>query len=127
MWSFLRKWSKRAEAPVASPTPTASGEPPTQELLLEVLRTVDDPELGIDIVNLGLVRAVEVDERGLHVTMTLTSPACPMASWLESQVASALEQGFPEHGPATVEVQTHPPWSPDDMSPAAREQLGITR
>ncbi len=109
----------------ASRSLTACDDLPSRQALLEVLKTVDDPELGVDIVNLGLVRQVEVQPHGLHVAMTLTSSACPMGTWLQSEVIRTLEAHFPEHGPVSVEVRTSPPWRREDMSAAARELLGI--
>lgn len=101
-----------------------ASDEPTIAAVMEALGTIDDPELGMDIVNLGLIRAIKIDENGLHVTMTLTSPACPVGPWFQTEVAEVLESTFPGWHPVRVDLNSYPPWSADDMSPLARRQLG---
>jgi len=94
--------------------------------LAEALEEVIDPELGIDIVNLGLVYGVDVDENGdVMVTMTLTAMGCPLAGTIEHEVRSALS---PIEGVNSVEVNIvwSPPWSKDNMSRFAKIALGIS-
>ncbi|GGE51073.1 MIP18 family protein YitW [Pullulanibacillus camelliae] len=94
--------------------------------IAEALEEVIDPELGIDIVNLGLVYGVDVDENGdVMVTMTLTAMGCPLAGTIEHEVRAALA---PIEGVNSVEVNIvwSPPWSKDNMSRFAKIALGIS-
>ncbi|PMC40388.1 DNA methyltransferase [Bacillus sp. UMB0899] len=89
------------------------------------LETVIDPELGVDIVNLGLVYDVEQDEEGhTIVTMTLTSMGCPLAATIVEQIKVAL-QDIPEVKSTEVNIVWNPPWSRDKMSRIAKIALGI--
>ncbi|MGR3763526.1 metal-sulfur cluster assembly factor [Rossellomorea sp. NS-SX7] len=94
--------------------------------LMGALEQVVDPELGIDIVNLGLVYDVELDEEGkATVTMTLTSMGCPLAGTIVDQVKAALSD-IPEVKETEVDIVWNPPWSKDKMSRYAKIALGIT-
>lgn len=90
----------------------------------DVLRTVVDPELHINIIDLGLVYDVEVHGPVVDVKMTLTSPGCPYGPYLLHQVKDTLMQmkGIDD---ATVAVVWEPPWGPDKMSEEARLELGF--
>jgi metal-sulfur cluster biosynthetic enzyme len=90
------------------------------------LRTVIDPELGVNIVDLGLVYGVEKHAGRVDVVMTMTTPACPIASFLEDQVRWAL-LGLPGVLDVAVIVVYTPAWSPERMSDAAKEGLGWMR
>jgi metal-sulfur cluster biosynthetic enzyme len=96
-----------------------------KENLLGALEQVIDPELGIDIVNLGLVYDVNLTEEGKAVvTMTLTSMGCPLAGVIADQVKMALSD-IPEVKDTEVDVVWSPPWSKDKMSRYAKIALGI--
>jgi metal-sulfur cluster biosynthetic enzyme len=91
----------------------------------EALKTVDDPELGIDIVNLGLVYNVDVDDDfDVKVDFTLTTMGCPIGPMIDEQIkqATAHIEGI---GELTSELVMYPPWSPEKMSPLAKSALGI--
>ncbi len=92
--------------------------------LLEALKEVIDPELMINIVDLGLVYGIEQEETTVKVEMTLTSPACPAGPQIVQQSKLALEK---VEGVTTAEIKLvlSPPWSPDRMTDEARDQLGI--
>lgn len=93
--------------------------------MMGALEQVIDPELGIDIVNLGLVYDVELDEAGIAtVTMTLTAMGCPLAATIVDQVKYALED-IPEVKETEVNIVWNPPWTKDRMSRYARIALGI--
>ena len=92
-------------------------------VLLERLRSVVDPELGLNIVDLGLVYESDVHAGVAHVLMTTTSPACPIGSYLEDQVRWALLE-VPGVVDVEVELTHEPAWSPRLMTPAARIALG---
>ena len=96
-----------------------------QEEVTAALKTVDDPELGIDIVNLGLVYEVDVDDdNNVKVEFTLTTMGCPIGPMIDEQIkqATAHIEGI---GEVTSELVMYPPWSPEKMSPLAKSALGI--
>lgn len=94
--------------------------------VMEALRQVVDPELGINIVDLGLVYGSEVRDGQVHVTMTMTTPACPMEELLMEMVHSAILRELSEARSVEVDLVWDPPWKPDMMSPTAKAQLGRT-
>jgi len=94
-----------------------------KEKVLNVLKSIVDPELGANIVDLGLVYDVRVEREKVKVLMTLTSIGCPLASFIISEIESKLkEAGFKE---VEVELTFDPPWSPERMSKQLRKKLGI--
>ncbi|HAO5798240.1 TPA: metal-sulfur cluster assembly factor [Listeria monocytogenes] len=96
-----------------------------KENLIGALEQVIDPELGIDIVNIGLVYDVELDDDGLcTVSMTLTTMGCPLAGILTEQVQMALSD-IPEVKDTNVNLVWNPPWTKDRMSRYAKIALGI--
>ncbi|MFJ7976071.1 metal-sulfur cluster assembly factor [Peribacillus sp. JNUCC 23] len=93
--------------------------------LMGALEQVIDPELGVDIVNLGLVYDVDMDENGMAtVTMTLTAMGCPLAGTIVDNVKYVLED-IPEVKDSDVNIVWSPPWSKDRMSRYAKIALGI--
>lgn len=96
-----------------------------KENLMGALENVIDPELGIDIVNLGLVYDVDLDDEGLcTVTMTLTSMGCPLAGHIEMDVKRALSD-IPQVKDTAVNIVWDPPWGKERMSRYAKIALGI--
>ena len=90
-----------------------------------VLRTIYDPEIPVNIYDLGLIYEVKVDETdAVHVKMTLTAPACPVAGSLPGEVEAKIE-GIPEVRTAEVVLVWDPPWSKDRMSESAMLDLGF--
>ncbi len=91
--------------------------------LIDRLRSVIDPELGVSIVDLGLVYGTTMADGVVHVRMTTTTPACPIGSYLADSIRRAL---FDLDGVLDVEVDLtyEPPWSPAMMSDEAKVQLG---
>ena len=89
------------------------------------LKKVIDPEIGISVVDLGLIYNVSVDGSRVNVKMTLTNPYCPMQNYLKQQVhdAAAGLDGVTE---ASIELVFEPAWGPERISKEAREKLGIT-
>lgn len=88
------------------------------------LHDVIDPELGINIVDLGLVRGVDVDGAHVRVTMIMTTPACPLREYLQDLVESTVASRVPGAQRVVVEIAEEPAWAADMMSEAARRQLG---
>ncbi len=109
-------------------TPEGSTEPPvrvSEDGVIAVIKTVFDPEIPVDIYELGLIYAVEIaDDGGVKVEMTLTTPACPSAQELPSQVEESVRL-VPGVTDVTVEVVWDPPWDPSRMSEDARLALNM--
>jgi FeS assembly SUF system protein len=104
-----------------------SAPPPQnlEELVIDALRTVYDPEIPVNIYELGLVYAVEVSPEGdVEIRMTLTSPGCPVAGSLPVEVESRLRD-IPGIRSTKVAIVWDPPWNPDMISEAGKLQLGI--
>lgn len=92
--------------------------------LIDALKQVIDPELMINIVDLGLVYDVSQDEQTVKVQMTLTSPACPAGPQIIHQAKMALER-LSDVDEAQIQLVMTPPWTPERMTDDARDQLGI--
>ena len=103
--------------------------PIAEESVFAALRQVNDPELLVNIVDLGLVYEVNVAERGgksdVHVKMTMTSPACPAGPELIREVKDVIGALGDEVGSVAVEIVMSPPWTPDRMTEEARDALGM--
>ena len=99
-------------------------EPATQDDVIRALKNVLDPELGVNIVDLGLVYTVEIQGPLVDVEMTLTSPACPAGPQILRDAVGAIEL-VPGVGKANVRMVMSPPWTPERMSDEARDELGI--
>ncbi len=100
-------------------------EAPSVERLYEALKQVYDPELGINIVDLGLVYDVSVSQEGdVHVEYTLTTMGCPIGPLIEQQIQGFLQQ-VPGVRSVTAELVLRPPWSPEMMSEEAKAALGF--
>ena len=96
-----------------------------KEQIIEALRKVFDPEIPVNIYELGLIYSLEVKEGGVvDVQMTLTSPACPVAGTLPGDVEKQV-QSVEGVESAKVELTWEPPWGPERMSEAAKLQLGL--
>lgn len=104
------------------------GDPVENELVgrvYEALRDVWDPELGIDIVSLGLIYDVRVGELGIEVDMTLTTPGCPVSDSLPYEARMALSRAIPEI-PSILDLVWDPPWTPERLSEDASLSLGYS-
>jgi metal-sulfur cluster biosynthetic enzyme len=111
--------------PSTPSAPAGDGAAADTEAVLEALRNVFDPELGINIVDLGLVYDVQIDaEGGVDITYSLTTMGCPIGPMIEDQMRQFLAgvQGVDEVRP---EMVLRPPWSPEMMSDEAKAALGI--
>jgi metal-sulfur cluster biosynthetic enzyme len=99
--------------------------PVTEKEVRTALRTVKDPELGLDLVVLGLVYDIDVAEDGaVKVTISLTSPGCPVAGQIVEDARTAV-LGVEGVDKADVELTFDPPWTPDRISPLIRSSLGL--
>lgn len=98
-------------------------EPSLSDQVWTALREVIDPEIGLDVVELGLVYGVEIDAADVTVQLTMTTAACPLGEQILEDATTRL-QAVPGIGAVHVELVWEPPWSPERMSPAAKELLG---
>jgi FeS assembly SUF system protein len=104
---------------------TPSAPPSLRDQVIAVLKTCYDPEIPVDIWELGLIYDVAIaDDQSVDISMTLTSPMCPVAESLPPEVEAKV-RGVPGVSGARVQVTWDPPWSPARMSEAARLELGM--
>jgi metal-sulfur cluster biosynthetic enzyme len=96
----------------------------TEDRVLEALKNVLDPELGINIVDLGLVYDVAIEDDSVHITYTLTTMGCPIGPLIEEQMARMLAD-VPGIDRVDAEMVLRPPWSPEMMSEEAKAALGF--
>ena len=96
----------------------------TKDDILETLKTVYDPEIPVNVVDLGLVYDVQVNDNDVYVQMTLTFPGCGMGPYIAQQAEWAIQdmEGVEE---VEIEMVFDPPWSPDLISDEAKAQLGL--
>jgi metal-sulfur cluster biosynthetic enzyme len=94
--------------------------------ILSALKAVIDPELGINIVDLGLVYHAARNDSGIDIALTMTTPACPLGEMMSEEIKLVLRRRFPEVSDVRVEIVWDPPWSPELMSEESRRQLGMT-
>jgi metal-sulfur cluster biosynthetic enzyme len=97
---------------------------PDDDAVREALRQVEDPEAGMNIVDLGLVYAVEVAAGAVRVDLTMTTAACPMADMIVDQARDAIRAITPAGTTIEVQLVWDPPWTPDKMTGIAREHFG---
>lgn len=95
----------------------------TRDEVLKTLHAVIDPELGINVVDLGLIYAIDIDEHSITVTMTLTTPGCPLHESMSSAVLNVLRSVDPEKA-IHVQLVWEPPWTPERLTEQARQMLG---
>ncbi|MCB8948161.1 MAG: metal-sulfur cluster assembly factor [Ardenticatenaceae bacterium] len=98
----------------------------TEEMVLTAIKAVIDPELGLNIVDLGLIYSVDIAEDGrIAITMTLTTPGCPLHASFAQEIERVLWQSIPDLTGVQVELVWDPPWNPVMISPEGRTLLGI--
>lgn len=97
---------------------------PDADAIRAALRGVIDPEVGVNIVDLGLVYGVDVTPEKVCITMTMTSPACPMADMIIADIDAVLDALLPEALAVDVQLVWDPPWNPDMMQAEARRHFG---
>lgn len=98
---------------------------PTKDEVFEALHRVEDPELGMDIVELGLVYDVDVEGSKVTVTHTLTSMGCPAGPMIQEDIAGVVRESFDDVEAVELELTWDPPWTPDRMSDDAKFILGF--
>ena len=97
---------------------------PTRDEVIEALRQVEDPELGMDIVDLGLLYDVEIEGQRVKVTHSLTSMGCPVGPLIQEDI-NRVTRELPGVEDVDVELTWDPPWTPDKMSDDAKFILGF--
>lgn len=103
----------------------AGAKPADREAVIEALRTVHDPEISVNIYDLGLIYDLDIGPGGgVHVRMTLTAPTCPVAGTLPGEVARTIA-AVPGAGEVTVDLVWEPPWGKEMMSEEAKLALDI--
>ena len=95
-----------------------------EDLVRDALSQVLDPEAGMNIVDLGLIYGIDASDEGVHIQMTMTSAACPMADMIVDDAYAALEGALPRNTPVDIEMVWDPPLTPDRMSGLARDHFG---
>ena len=98
--------------------------PATEKEIRKALRKVKDPELGLDLVVLGLIYDIEIAEAKVDATISLTSPFCPVAGQIADEVKEAIE-GVDGVDEASVEITFDPPWTPERINPLIRASIGL--
>jgi metal-sulfur cluster biosynthetic enzyme len=85
---------------------------------------VYDPEVGVNIVDLGLVYGLEIDGREVRITITLTTPACPLGDLIREDINERMRESYPSVESVRVEIVWDPPWSPEAITAEGKLQLG---
>ncbi|NRO94493.1 DUF59 domain-containing protein [Paraburkholderia sp. NMBU_R16] len=106
--------------PLPIPTSAASA----REHIREALQHVIDPEIGVNIVDLGLVYDIEQRTEGWRIALTMTSPACPMGQSILDDVRAVIDAALQVGTIVDIDLVWEPPWQPEMMSDAARDTLG---
>lgn len=96
----------------------------TDESVWSALKTIPDPEFGINIVDMGLIYSVETTKNNVHVIMTLTTENCPSGAWIYEGAKTAL-QSLEDVGEVQVDMVFDPPWTTDMLSDYGKAQLGF--
>ena len=100
---------------------------PAEEEIRAALRSVDDPEVGVNIVDLGLVYRIEVSPERVRIELTMTSPACPLGDLVIDGSRQAVGAILPKGMDVEIELVWDPPWTPDRMSEDAKQTFGWSR
>jgi metal-sulfur cluster biosynthetic enzyme len=113
-----------AGSPPTEAVPTSAAPGPSEDEVIDALTNVIDPELGLDFVELGLIYGVEMSGGDVHITFTLTTPACPIGPHVTEQIEEFVGEVEGVRNVSTEMVFT-PPWSPERMSEDAKFALGF--
>ncbi|RIX44147.1 MAG: metal-sulfur cluster assembly factor [Rhodocyclales bacterium GT-UBC] len=100
-------------------------QPPFEaDSVYTILRRVIDPEVGVNILDLGLVYAVRSEAKTLHIELTMTSPACPMGDLILDDLRREMDRALPDDCAAEIRLVWSPPWDPSMMSPDSKAHFG---
>lgn len=114
----------KKDAPGSPDTAGSDGAEVTEEKVLAVLSEVYDPEIPIDIVNLGLIYGIEIDGANVRINMTMTAPGCPASTQIAGESKMLVEE-LPGVESVEIEIVWDPPWDPSKMSEEAQQSLGM--
>lgn len=95
---------------------------PENENIMEILKTVIDPEIEINIVDLGLIYEIKHDEANIDIEMTLSTPACPIGDTIIMNVIETVKQRYPQHE-VNVNLTFDPPWNPDMITEEGKKMI----
>lgn len=98
--------------------------PPTEDMVRDSLRSVVDPEVGLNVVDLGLVYGIEASAGRIAVRMTMTTPVCPLSETIVESARAAIRAAAPQVPDVEIELVWDPPWNPGMMSEIARDHFG---
>lgn len=98
----------------------------TRRDVVEILRQIVDPEMGLNVVDTGLIYGVNIEHGRVKVAMTMTTPACPITGYLTGEIEAALRERLPGAQAVEVDLVWDPRWDPLMMSEEARDRLGWT-
>jgi metal-sulfur cluster biosynthetic enzyme len=115
--------TKEAESENKQNSDDAGGEV-TEEKILELLSEVYDPEIPIDIVNLGLIYGIDIQGGNVVISMTMTSPGCPASTQIAGESKLVVEE-IPGVESVDIEIVWDPPWDPSKMSEEAQQSMGL--
>lgn len=120
----MERLDQQTEQDPAQPEQASGGNGDLRDQVTEALRQVNDPELGINIVDLGLVYEVKIEGDTVHVDYSLTTMGCPIGPMIEQQIQALVE---PIEGIENVEAELvlSPPWTPERMTEEAKAALGM--
>jgi len=96
----------------------------TKEDVLNTLREVYDPEIPLSVVDLGMIYEIQIEDKKISITMTLTSPMCPMGSYIQMLIEQAIEKSFKDHQ-LEIKLTFDPPWTPERININKRKELGL--
>ena len=126
---MLNELQKNSKPQFKAPVPEekiVDEEKTIEQQVIDVLKTVYDPEIPVDIYSLGLIYEIDVSiTDDVHIEMTLTSPACPVAGTLPPEIEQRIKNEVSAVNAATVDVVWEPMWVPEMMSEAAKLELGM--
>ena len=115
-----------ANMPVEARNEIAEKLPFGEDNIRKALKQIDDPEIGINIIDLGLVYEVNLEaNKDVQIVMTLTTPFCPIGPSLKQQIGNVLRRDIQEVDKVDVQFTFNPPWDKEMMSEEAKDELGI--
>ena len=97
----------------------------TKENVIKALKKVYDPEIPVNIVDLGLIYGIEIKDNSVNIKMTMTAPGCPLGFLLVDMVKEAVKEEIPSVKEVNVKLVWDPPWTPERMSEEAKRLLGF--
>ncbi len=116
--------STKSPEPANTQSSSDAGGKVTEEKILEVLSEVYDPEIPIDIVNLGLIYGIGIEEGKVLISMTMTAPGCPASAQIAGESKLAVEE-IPGVDSVDIDIVWDPPWDPSKMSEEAQQSMGM--